>query len=256
MKWTSQTLKTAIRKTFLQILTMSCLSFTYLFLRAYMQFLSINPLLFQDTISPFYKFEGGRRFWNYSMVTAIHVLKGVFLDPIGVAHEYAFDCVHELNGITDIRYVLLVTVLVGFGTAGLYTIRRNLCWKLHFLVILSWFATLFPITGIITTGTFIADRLVVPCTIASSIYLSKAVVHIAVGQSKFQKFSVISRPLIVLYLAFLSNGTFKLIKSWTTRPGMLRMTLESCPNNAKAILEMGMLKLQPEYGTKDPSMAM
>ena len=257
-EWTTKSVLSTAISMLPRLVSMIGLTLTYLVSRYYLDFLSIHQFMFQDIISPFYNFTGLRRFWNYVMVTSIHFLKGLYLDPVGVAHEYGYGCVPELSGMTDLRLLWPFVVFVGFvGTASFIFLRCNLKCMLYYLVFAAWFATLFPITGLITTGTFIADRLVVPCTVASSIYIARGVTYIVFDKPIMGKHTVsLVVPVMLLYLAFISEGTFKLTKGWTTRINMLRMTLDTCPNNVKAITEMGIMQLQPEkYGYLDAELS-
>ena len=258
---TSDSLKESLRNLIPRLLALSNLAFIYIFIRLVFGLLSINELLFKDIISPFFKFQGFRRISNYAMVTAIHILKGLFVDPVGQAHEYAYDCIPEVQGLSDWRILLFPTVIILFTITAFYAFRTNLYYFMYYLTFCAWFLTLFPITGIITTGTFIADRLVYPSTVASCIFGARAIVYVLFELPKKQylkkSFAIM---FMIVFLLKKSEQVFYLTKSWTTRPGMLRMTLNTCPNNAKAILEMGMIQLQPESLPKgveqNPALAM
>ena len=257
-QWTMKSILTTTVSILPRLITIIALTCVYLIGRYYFEFLSIHKFMFQDIISPYYNFKGLRRFWNYIMITAIHFLKGLYLDPIGVAHEYAYNCVPELKGMTDLRLLWPFAIYTGFAGSAIVSLRLGIKHTLYYLVFAAWFATLFPITGIITTGTFIADRLVVPCTVASSIYIAKGITYILFDKPLLGKYTMqVVVPLILCYFANISDVTFKLTQSWTSRPSMLKMTIDACPNNIKAITEMGIIQLQPEkFGYEDPELAM
>eukprot|EP00814_Leptocylindrus_danicus_P022503 CAMPEP_0116009170 /NCGR_PEP_ID=MMETSP0321-20121206/3282_1 /TAXON_ID=163516 /ORGANISM="Leptocylindrus danicus var. danicus, Strain B650" /LENGTH=233 /DNA_ID=CAMNT_0003478099 /DNA_START=628 /DNA_END=1326 /DNA_ORIENTATION=- len=111
-----------------------------------------------------------------------------------------------------------------------------------------------------TTGTFIADRLVLPCTVASSIFVAKGLVHWMMFAQHYNnhraeppsrgKMGMVRSILLVCcvmaLLSQLARQTFRTTKSWMTRFDNLSMTLRTCPNSVKGNLEFGMLHLQPE----------
>lgn len=289
--------------------TLTGCTFAYLYLRHSFQILAINQMLFRTIVSPFYHLQGWSRIVNYGMITALHVFKGFyFIDEhltLGQAHEYARGCVEEIQirnddgdalsssagffsafvtmMTSDLRawyIIVLICVFAGiFYGVAVHKQHRSVRGTLYYLVFATWFATLFPITGIMTTGTFIADRLVLPCTVASSMFVAKGFVSwmqmlelkrqrqrqrqnggtytlfLASGAVAFAE--KVSYVLMFVVLAQLSRQVFHTTKSWTTRFDNLQMTLRTCPNSVKGNLEFGMIHVQPEQiGPKlDPSTA-
>jgi hypothetical protein len=108
------------------------------------------------------------------------------VDIIGFSHEYAFDCVRKIESIYDTRLLtpllLVLSILWFFIMCKRADQRRSFVGQcrgdgktghkyiLLFLTFLAWMATLFPVSGVIRVGTFIADRIVIASTVASSIF--------------------------------------------------------------------------------------
>ena len=114
------------------------------------------------------------RFYSYALVLGIHVAKQWDVDYVGFAHEYGTACVEPVHGWHDARLIpaaLLLALHVGTGA--------YFCWRhgsddavagcVLFLVYLAWSSSLFPISGIVKVGTFIADRIVVASTVPVAI---------------------------------------------------------------------------------------
>mmetsp|Transcript_13480 Transcript_13480/g.20517 ORF Transcript_13480/g.20517 Transcript_13480/m.20517 type:complete len:627 (+) Transcript_13480:36-1916(+) len=220
------------------------LTMTYILGRFMLGVEAINPGLYRKSQHPFHEFDGVKRVTNFAMVIAIHILKAFQVDPIGEAHEYGFNSVPELHGISDTRMVWIVFVYVGIAVSGVYCCRRNLMSTLHYMLFASWFATLFPISGFIPTGTFIAERLIVPSTVVVAIYIGGFLTHtweqIIMYPSKqpkkhAKKASILLTCALALSLIFLlSIKTAHRIGDWCDRTRLTVQTLAAFPNNAKS----------------------
>lgn len=162
---------------------------SYLFGRYFFDTLSIPDGLIRPAENPFYTLEGYERFLNYTYVIMIHICKSLGLDFIGYSHEYGYECIETITSHFDTKFVLSFIVLVLFlimipGVLLLYSLYKCLMKSgsvpsllqhmnviFMILFILSWMATLFPISGLIKVGTFISDRIVVASTVPVCIIL-------------------------------------------------------------------------------------
>lgn len=157
-----------------RVLALFVLSVSYLVMRFILDWLSIPEGLIRPAENPFYALQGWDRFRNYSYVVAIHVFKSWALDFVGFSHEYGFECIRQLRDVGDPRFgvVLLLAALLGYATHRSYR-QFGPEGVLHLLFHLSWMATLFPISGIVKVGTFIADRITVASTVSVCILTAR-----------------------------------------------------------------------------------
>ena len=107
------------------------------------------------------------------------------------------------------------------------------------MVFASWFATLFPITGIITTGTFIAERLMYPSAVAFSIFSGRIIFQILVLNPSAKKeldIPQIGSKLIMflMFLFYMYASVKHRISDWCISNRLILRTLERFPKNAKA----------------------
>lgn len=149
--------------------------FSYLYLRHAYDTLDIPHALIRPAENPFYRFTGLQRTLSYSLVLAVHVGKLFLLDPLGFAHEYGYACLPAVDvvdgAVADLRLLAPLLLGVTLVVTILYTTtRRGLESTLMLTVALSWVATLFPISGVVKVGTFIADRILVPSTVAFAVF--------------------------------------------------------------------------------------
>jgi len=224
-------------------------SASYLIGRFYFDTLSIPDGLIRPAENPFFLFTGGKRILNYSYVLSVHVCKSFFLDPVGFSHEYGFDCIEEITGLSDIRLLLpqmlavitLVIVVKCFANGQRTT--------LLLLMGLSWFATLFPVSGILKVGTFIADRMVVPSTFTVSIFGGRILSAWIMGESINQPASINTRRVfltvkVVVVMVIFSFFWLKVDQrssEWMNSFSLIQSSLKTCPRSAKSNLEMGKL---------------
>lgn len=134
------------------------------------------------------------------------------------------------------------------------------------------FASLFPVSGFMKVGTFVADRLVVPSTVITSLFWggfftywiyapfnnvclqssptltlasdssgNDKLVHITNNRRiTFNQIVQFLYRCLILFtiLTFLSIRTFKRNQEWMTSKSLLESSLRVCPNNAKSNLEI------------------
>jgi hypothetical protein len=198
--------------------------------------LSIPDGLIRPAENPFYEFTGMRRVWSYSYVIAIHVAKSFGLDFIGFSHEYGRDCIRPVDSWEDARLLIPLGMIVGFGVVSLVIVRRSTR-RLHLLALLMhtcWMATLFPISGIIKVGTFIADRIVVASTVSTSVLIGTVLTRwLQTKQNKVWK--------LLCCAVLFSTWWFRLhVRSlqWMDSVPLLQSSLDTCPRSSKSHLEM------------------
>lgn len=253
------------------------LAASYLLGRHYFDTLSIPDGLIRPAENPFYDMAGARRARNYLYVLSVHVLKALCLDPIGFSHEYGRECVREIDDWFDLRMALpasiaVATILVGVRSVASYRRTGDLEAFTTWIVAMSWLATLFPVSGIVKVGTFIADRIVVASTFAFSIFLGRFLTYWIVddygcdssdlapptppakrvdereGTKRERRGSRRRRrdPVEVLTkIAIVLMGSHSLWKKvqlrteeWTSNVMLLESSLKSCPRSAKSNLEI------------------
>jgi Domain of unknown function (DUF1736) len=230
----------------------------YLGGRYHFDTLDIPEGLIRPAENPFYHFSGPHRVRNYLYVLAIHVAKSWGLDPIGFSHEYGFDCIPSLESWSDPRLalpaVLFGTLIVGTlillvivavqssPKNGSSTTARTF---FHYQVLLgcvlvhwAWLFTLFPISGVVKVGTFVADRIVVASTVSVCIWLGYALVYwmtVAVHYlpAKPLQALLIGWILAVSYLK-INNRTLQ----WMDSISLMESALVTCPRFAKVHMEM------------------
>jgi hypothetical protein len=161
---------------------------------------------------------------------------------------------------------------------------------LWFLTIGAWMASLFPVSGIIRVGTFIADRIVISSTVATSILWSR-VSHGVLYQLLSCKAKRSSGPTkarlknsnakesssrtihevnsrinflkVVICIVCLTSSVLvlwakiqKRSSEWMCPVSLLRSSLRTCPRCAKSHLEMGKVYLSGISGvSKDLKLA-
>jgi hypothetical protein len=226
----------------------------YLGGRWYFDTLDIPTGLIRPAESPYFAFEGVKRFKNYLYVVTIHLGKqwGLVLpkdfggDPVGFSHEYGFDCIPEIRAWSDDRLVfgvgchILLAVMISVLLVS-YNPRR-----FFGLVAIHWswtLFTLFPICGILKVGTFVSDRIVVPATVVASIWTGKIVHSYATNwfwkkDSPFRFF----RPLQVVFVLWWIGFSYAVVHNraldWMDSISLLNSSLETCPRFAKVHMEV------------------
>ena len=167
----TQVVVAVLPRAFLLILS----GFAYFGGRYAMDWLNIPEGLIRPAENPFYRLEGYTRFRSYIYVLWIHMAKSWSLDFIGFSHEYGHACILPITSWDDIRFTATIAggVLLGVSllVAMFKTYRTRPLVTALILLQLSWWVTLFPISGIIKVGTFISDRIVVASTTSTCIIL-------------------------------------------------------------------------------------
>lgn len=210
------------------------LSFTYLIGRHVMDTLSIPEGLIRPAENPFYEFKGMRRVRNYAYVLAIHIFKSMGLDFVGFSHEYGFECLREIKQWSDVRVFIPVSMLLGL------MIISVVCWKRRqwvWLVHLSWLATLFPISGFVKVGTFVADRIVVASTVSFSIFMGRFVAMWIVD-NKRRALSRAKTLVVAAVFVWMWVRVHNRTMEWMDSVPLLQRSLRTCPRSAKSNLEM------------------
>jgi hypothetical protein len=220
-------------------------AFAYFGGRFLMDWLSIPEGLIRPAENPFYRLEGWTRFRSYIFVLAIHIAKSWSLDFIGFSHEYGHACILPITSWTDGRFLATIVagVVLGIGVLVtlLLTYKTRPLVAVIILLQLSWMVTLFPISGIVKVGTFIADRIVVASTVSTCIVLGVAFTSMIVPLRE-QK---ISKPrynkavalLVLVLLGYQWSVIHRRTLEWMGWIPLLTSALKTCPRFAKAHLE-------------------
>jgi hypothetical protein len=166
------------------------------------------------------------------------------VDFIGFSHEYGRACIRPLDEWQDLRMIIVVAMLfcfVGVLLLLLHKQGRRSVFGVSLIVYtvnLSWMVTLFPISGIVKVGTFIADRIVVastvPVCILVAFWLSSWVLRprASVKGYAYWKLAVLS-----VVLMFMWRRVHLRTVDWMDSKTLLESSLETCPRFAKAHLE-------------------
>lgn len=211
--------------------------------------LSIPDGLIRPAENPFYEFVGIRRVLSYLYVISIHVAKSMGVDFIGFSHEYGRDCIRPVDSLYDARLLIpfgmILCVVLGVVVV-MSRSRRVLRHKqqqqqhddywLPFVMHLSWMATLFPISGIIKVGTFVADRIVVASTISTSVLMGAFLstwLELQHPKRRLWKMACVA----VMYLVMWYRLHMRALQ-WMDSVPLLSSSLTTCPRSAKSHLEM------------------
>jgi hypothetical protein len=247
-------------------------AFAYFGGRLMMDSLSIPEGLIRPAENPFYRLQGWTRFRSYLYVLGIHIAKSWSLDFIGFSHEYGHACILPVTEWDDIRFTgtLLGYALIAVSTILLVLLTFESKPLVTVLVILQlgWMITLFPISGIVKVGTFIADRIVVANTISTCIVLGTVFTSLIVRiqkedeppSSKHEKsetprkavkspsYSIISAMVVLLVLGYQWRVVHYRTLEWMGWIPLLNSALKTCPRFAKAHLELSKISngLYPE----------
>lgn len=229
---------------------MVVLMFTVLYIvgRWILDTLSIPDGLIRPAENPFYEFTGMRRILSYLYVISIHVAKSIGVDFIGFSHEYGRDCIRPVNSLYDTRLLIplgmilsvvlgIVVVIVRRGRVEPHNQQQRQYYDywLALFMHLSWMATLFPISGIIKVGTFVADRIVVASTISTSVLIGTVLATWLLQHSKQRLWKMTC--VTTLYLVMWYRLHMRSLQ-WMDSVSLLTSSLETCPRSAKSHLEM------------------
>ena len=261
---------------------LSMIAAIYLVYRHTNDSLSIPRGLIRPAENPFYaKIDANewsycQRLVNYSFILSLHILKSLGVELIGFSHEYGYDCIPEIQALktvdgvpvlmVDLRLLLplllaslaiALFVRVWFGApigkdtneAAPETVTEQ---RLLVLVLFSWIATLFPISGILKVGTFVADRVAVASSFGVSIFVGRAIAKWMLGRADsprdkgpdIQRLSGTSLPrpfFLTAFCLYLAKRTHSRTADWMDSMTLLGSSLKSCPMSIKSNLEMSKL---------------
>jgi hypothetical protein len=124
-----------------------------------------------------------------------------------------------------------------------------------FVFHLSWLFTLFPISGVVKVGTFVADRIVVASTVSTSVVAGIVAARwISPGLARRRSSKKIPpsyyRLLALLVVAgFMWRRIHLRTKDWMDPKALLESSFKTCPRFAKAHLEASKIYsgLYPEF---------
>lgn len=236
-------------------MTFTSIAFGLVFMRHKMDWINIPEGLIRSAENPFYTFHGMDRFLNYSYILSIHIVKSLgmgLVDIVGFSHEYGFNCIEKIEDKNDSRLWIPISICIVSMTKLMISCRE----MKHLLLVLtfaSWMATLFPVSGIIRVGTFIADRIVIASTVASSLLYAYCIAQIFTFLSKKEsKRKAVG--LILICLTKLSSFLWVKIQvrssEWMHPVSLLESSLRNCPNSAKSHLEMAKVRQFGLYSAK------
>ena len=235
-------------------------TFAYLLLRHQFGWIHIPRGLIRPAENPFYTLDGIDRILNYSFVLSIHVVKSLgmgYFDLVGFSHEYGFDCIERIVSLRDARLSIPLTLIAAVfflfyrfcrkPSSNLQNRKRLWCEEriLIFLTFGAWMASLFPVSGFIRVGTFIADRIVIASTVASAILWTRILcVIFELGRTEVIGTTSATGKKGALSLALLLASYPLWVKlqmrsaQWMFPVSLLQSSLKSCPRSAKSNLEM------------------
>jgi hypothetical protein len=254
MEWRNQpvrdvgSLKRSVHKFLPRHFILFVLSVSYLVMRYALDWLSIPEGLIRPAENPFYQFHGMHRVRNYAYILVIHMFKSWNLDFIGFSHEYGFECIRKLSKWSDPRMGMVILAAALLAYVGYRCYQKGLDASLLFLFQLSWMATLFPISGIVKVGTFIADRIVVASTVSVCILAGMGMTLWIVAPAKHNV-----RPrrasVVLVLLLFMWYRIHRRSLEWMDSYPLLASSLKTCPRSAKSNLEISKIYsgLMPEF---------
>ena len=240
-------IKHCIQKRLPRLVLITIITFHYLYTRHRLDWIHIPPELIRPAENPFYTFDGMNRVWNYALVLSIHVVKSLgmgLVDLVGFSHEYGFDCVRRIESLQDGRLwipvllVVFVLYLLFECCQGRDNKRFNGKGFVLLLTFSAWMASLFPVSGFIRVGTFIADRIVTASTVPSAILWTRILSpHLRAAGSR-KSSTVMKYSMLVLLSAFLWIKVQRRSAEWMAPKSLLESSLRACPRSAKSHLEM------------------
>lgn len=220
----------------------------YYWMRWYFDTLSIPDGLIRPAENPFFEFMGWHRVRNYLYVLAIHVAKAWDMDFVGFSHEYGRECIRPIDSWTDARLAIPLIIFVGYVLCGLVLLvkcmRTSLFTGIVYIVHLSWMVTLFPVSGVIKVGTFIADRIVVAASVSTSMLAAYAACYWISQSTNHNVTTPRSLPrsaklmFLLFTLCFMIRRIYHRSVEWMDPLPLLESSLRTCPRFAKAHLEI------------------
>jgi hypothetical protein len=170
------------------------------------------------------------------------ILKAWDLDIIGFSHEYGRACIHPLDSWNDPRMAVPLGIIAFYGLVFLILAmqqRRRSVFSMSlilYLVHLAWMVTLFPISGIVKVGTFIADRLVVASSVSTCILVAYWLTSWMRMRAK-QSTPRWKLAILVILAMFMWRRIHRRTLEWMDSKPLLESSLRTCPRFAKAHLE-------------------
>jgi len=227
----------SMKSLLLRYIVVISIGVSYIAGRFYFDSLDIPISLIRPAENPFYPLTGFKRFMNYSMILSFHVWKSLaFYDPVGRSHEYGFNCIPEVNDWNDPRILWPILTLLLFLLSGFYFFMVKLDSFLLWAMIMSWYITLYPVSGLTRVGTFVADRICFASTVPFAIFAG----YFA---SKIRLTSLNRKNMILIFFVSFSiftlgQNVFYGTLAWMTNLSLHEQSMLSCPNSAKGNLEM------------------
>lgn len=220
--------------------------------------LSIPVDLIRPAENPFFDLTGWQRWYSYTMVLGIHVAKQWDADYVGFAHEYGHACIERVSHGRDVRLWPAIGIAVAHAAVAVVLWRRQrrrqtlLGGWIVYAVYLSWTLTLFPISGIVKVGTFIADRIVVASTVPIAIVQAYCITYwIQLGEkggsgrtvaSVARKQYVRRKWYLLAMVAMLAwKRIYQRSREWMSSGTLLESSLRTCPRFAKGHVEISKL---------------
>jgi hypothetical protein len=179
---------------------------------------------------------------------AIHVAKAWDVDFIGFSHEYGYECIRRINDWRDCRLLIPFAMFVGYTTVFLFLCikqRRQSVLSVPLILLLfhaSWMVTLFPISGILKVGTFIADRIVVASTVSTSalggIVAARWIAPSLLHWRRKRQWSYNRLYALLVVAVFMWKRIHRRTVDWMDPKTLLESSFDTCPRFAKAHLEI------------------
>lgn len=221
---------------FFRVALLASSAVLYYAFRLQRDWLSIPEGLIRPAENPFFHLKGwDNRVRNYLYVVSIHVMKAWDFDVIGFSHEYGHECIRQITVWDDLRLLLpasLVLVHLSVLAYLLHKQRRQSVLSVELLlfgVYLSYLITLFPISGIVKIGTFIADRIVVASSVGVTLVASGCIASWIRMRPKQQR-RTNQRLYLVLLLALIQGRRiYHRTIEWMDSRTLLESSLRTCP---------------------------
>ncbi len=274
-QWWWKSIKQSVWNVLPRSMLITTISLSYLYIRHALDWISIPDGLIRPAENPFYALRGTERVMNYAFVLSVHLIKSLGLglvDIVGFSHEYGFDCIEKITNWQDGRLFFPLFFLTLFVFWAMKSIREKggrgrdsssgdlFPDMVVYLTFMTWMATLFPVSGVIKVGTFIADRIVIGSTVASCVFWGRIISSFIMGKRLNCNVNVTNVPTstrnynryglsstwvkFVKYIIFLQLMCYLWIKiqsrstEWMYVDTLLESSLRSCPRSAKSHLEI------------------
>ena len=159
-------------------------------------------------------------------------------DPIGFSHEYGYDCIPALENWEDPRLALPIGIAVALLSSLILALIYPHSLLGPVLIHWAWLMTLFPISGLVKVGTFVSDRIVVASTVSVSLWIGLALHYWLTRGNNLLP----AKPLQFLFIGWVFAASYNKVHNrslqWMDSISLIESSLETCPNFAKAQMEM------------------